>query len=316
MTTSVKYANAAITDATTFRAWGTTVNSLFSAVGLVQTSDTGQIVWASATKATSGSQNQGYEIWRFNDSLQATAPIFFKVEYYTGTNASGNNEELRVTTGTGSNGAGTITGVTSSQTHTGNYGSSTAGSQTNQVLRACFSSGSFVAIADGDASIAANCPFAFVISRTIDSTGASTGEGMYFAWLDQTTWQCKQFNYTTATGYTAAQNLNAAPSWNYYLADDGNTSYVLPHYACIPHPVLVNGLVSVRNAFTYGGPSEGVLFPCILAGSTSHNYLVLGQNFNTGVTRSYAGTTLNNATAVTDWPYSAAWGNNLAVIWE
>lgn len=92
-----------------FRAWGSGLSAALAAVGLVKTADTGQINWGTVLKPAGASTFQGYEIWRFNDSLQATAPVFLKVEF--GSSGSVGNPAVRVTVGKGSDGAGTITGI-------------------------------------------------------------------------------------------------------------------------------------------------------------------------------------------------------------
>jgi len=96
----------------TFRAWGSALSAALAAVGLTQTSDTGQIDWATVTRPGTNTA-AGYEIWRFNDTLQATAPIFIKIEYGTGSLAFA--PQAWLTVGTGSDGSGTITGQSSTR---------------------------------------------------------------------------------------------------------------------------------------------------------------------------------------------------------
>jgi len=94
---------ASSTDAL-LRDWGSKLSAAIQAVGLVKTSDTGQIDW---NTVVNGTMVRGYEIFRFNDTLQATAPIFLKLEY-------GGNSTLvvfKTTVGKGTDGAGNITGV-------------------------------------------------------------------------------------------------------------------------------------------------------------------------------------------------------------
>jgi hypothetical protein len=91
---------------TTFRAWGSALSAAVGAAGCVQTADTGQINWASVTVPGAGSTSAGYEVWRFNDTLQSTAPIYFKLEY--GSSAVTAAGGLWLTVGTGSDGAGNI----------------------------------------------------------------------------------------------------------------------------------------------------------------------------------------------------------------
>ena len=94
-----------------FREWGKAISDQLAAFRWVKTADTGQIDWSTVTTSTALGSVRGYEVWRMNDTLQATAPVFLKIEYSTGT-GSGNAAAPRifVTLGTGANGAGTLTG--------------------------------------------------------------------------------------------------------------------------------------------------------------------------------------------------------------
>lgn len=101
----------ALTTNELFQKWVQMIHKGFTEVGLVQTSDTGQInpetVESPGTSATAG-----YEIWRFNDSNQSSDPIFFKILYGLGTTTS--RPRLSMEFGSGSNGSGSLTGATSS----------------------------------------------------------------------------------------------------------------------------------------------------------------------------------------------------------
>lgn len=94
-------------DTTFFRSWGSAISTALNAVGLVKTADTGQIDWTTVQGTTTTNQKRGYEIWRFADSLQATRPVFIKLEYGSGANTT--NPQIWLTVGTATDGAGTIT---------------------------------------------------------------------------------------------------------------------------------------------------------------------------------------------------------------
>src|SRR6186997_665737 len=91
-----------------FRVWGAYISSKLLAGGMVQTADTGQINWTTVLTPTGINTYAGYEIWRFADALQASAPVYFKIEYGEGSNVDG--PAVRVKFGTGSDGAGNLTG--------------------------------------------------------------------------------------------------------------------------------------------------------------------------------------------------------------
>lgn len=99
-----------------FREWGKAVSDGIRAVGLVQTDDTGQIDWETVTTPTAAGNagtSGGYEIWRFDDALQATHPVFIKLEYGKGnaTSASNASPVMWVTIGRGTDGAGNVSQV-------------------------------------------------------------------------------------------------------------------------------------------------------------------------------------------------------------
>jgi hypothetical protein len=95
---------------TPFRAWGLAWSTALQAADALQkTTDTGQIDWSTVTGPTVANTVSGFEMYRFKDSLQSTAPIFLKVEYGNGSTAA--NGQMWFTVGTGSDGAGAITGT-------------------------------------------------------------------------------------------------------------------------------------------------------------------------------------------------------------
>jgi hypothetical protein len=122
MTTLTYSAAVNHTTTTGFRAWGSGLSSNLTAAGLVKTTDTGQINWTTVNRPTVLNTVGGYEIWKLPDSS-----IFFKIEY--GTGAAADYPLIFITSGTGSNGTGTITGAISSQTAIASNRASTSTTQ-------------------------------------------------------------------------------------------------------------------------------------------------------------------------------------------
>jgi len=98
---------------TTYRAWGLGFSNAFKAVGLIQTANTGQVNWATVSLPTTGVITRDYEIFRFNDALQATRPVFIRISY--GTSNVGDRPFLSVRAGTATDGAGNLTGLISNE---------------------------------------------------------------------------------------------------------------------------------------------------------------------------------------------------------
>jgi len=177
-TQSVLIAQDTSTDAA-WRVWGLAIHNALVALGtLVQTADTGQANWATATRA-----GTAYEMWRFNDALQSTAPVYIKFLFGT----SGSQPQLTIQATTGTNGAGTLTGngtfawaanLTFTATAQQYYFSSTT-SRLTMWMEADASHG-----AGGNGAI-------WTFERPHDNAGAETGTGIVgaFAWNGTSTYQ-------------------------------------------------------------------------------------------------------------------------------
>ena len=148
--------------------WPGKIENLLSIGGWIQTSDTGQTLAINMTAATSGNQVRGYQIWRMADSLQSTSPVFMKLEFCSGAGAT--QPTLKVTIGSGSDGAGNITTVYISQvaSYTGATGSGAASfigsASTNRI---CF----YIGVGSGGQII-------LFVERTKDTAGADTSDGV------------------------------------------------------------------------------------------------------------------------------------------
>ena len=90
-----------------FRADCLAIHNALIAGGLVQTSDTGQTDFTTNVRANGGTTG-GYTMYRFNDVHQSSWPLFLKIEWYqTVVGRLGFSYSI----GTGTNGAGTLSGV-------------------------------------------------------------------------------------------------------------------------------------------------------------------------------------------------------------
>lgn len=91
--------------------WKANVKGLHDAliaVGLVQTSDTGQYDVNAIAAVPAQNASGGYTMYRFNDSLAGSAPIYLRIDWFT-VNAATLKPSVRFSVGQGSNGAGVLT---------------------------------------------------------------------------------------------------------------------------------------------------------------------------------------------------------------
>jgi hypothetical protein len=178
-----------------FRLIGGGISTALAAIGFVKTADTGQINWATVVLPVAASTKKGYEIWRFNDTLQATAPIFVRIDY--GSSVSGATVfGMWFTVGKGSDGAGNITGTILASTAAGYSGGGT-GTFTN-----------YLSSADGSAMIFAltpsssGGPLIAVIERSRNPAGAATATGFTYLFKNAASSiaTVTAYNYVAATG--------------------------------------------------------------------------------------------------------------------
>jgi hypothetical protein len=211
MTTLSWTSNYDHTNDATFRVWGEELEDKLTLAGLVQTADTGQIDWTTATRSAINTFTSGYSIWTFDDTQQSTAPIYLKIEY--GTGSTNTFPKIRITVGTGSNGTGTLTGT--ALTAARNINGNTTGGTTNRQSFLCVTDG-FMGLMHKTDSGAEG---AFFICRTSDSSGTPNATGALVSWGGNASGvgmsrQSLRFAATaaaytaTATDVTAALGLN------------------------------------------------------------------------------------------------------------
>jgi hypothetical protein len=257
----------------TFQEWVSENTAAFAAAGLVQTADTGQINPGTATRPAVNT-SAGYQIWRFNDTLQGTFPIFIRVEYRTGSSAT--VPAMFMAVGTTTNGAGTLGGVT----YTPAAMASMSNTQVTDTLRSSYWShteGSFGMLWKHEA---ATQEVTVIVSRTFDPvTGAATGDGILSLTLGSTAFGCRVMKVTSPTDVRLSNNVNNAQlcHWPMILT---NSSFVGadPQVALAFIPVNrvtpAIGVVGVRHTEF---PSN-TTFSFTPLGSTSRTYLALSGN--------------------------------------
>lgn len=190
------------------RAWGSGISQALRQVGLLAHTDTGQVDWATVVRPAGQVATEvmfGYEMYRFADALQATAPVFIKIEYgFTVAGAlptyAAGPPHIYVTVGTGTDGVGNLTGLKSARTRlmgnvtpAGNV--ATAGNSVASAVSPVLTSGdgSYVMLALGVTNqpqatmswLAADqypiaLPAFLVIERSRDPGGVPTANGLAF----------------------------------------------------------------------------------------------------------------------------------------
>jgi hypothetical protein len=271
----------------TFRAWGSDFSAKLALAGLVKATDTGQINWATVTRPSANSTAAGYEIWKFGDTLQATAPIFIKLEYGSGIAAS-NLPQMWITVGTGSDGAGTITGQSSGRQTTGLSGGTAGSTVINYPSYFCHAPG-FLGCAFRQGWVVPNT-MGFSIVRYSDDDGTPNGEGFTLHWV--------AFHSTAASNvHQSIQSVRtAATAVTFTAVASGGTYGVWPHSITSSSTTNAGDLQVVpywtatkkfQQEFALCGyldseVSQGSTFSVALKGATARTFIALGPSFGLG----------------------------------
>ena len=280
-----------------FRAWASEFSTNLQAAGLVKTADTGQINFVTVTRPGT-STAAGYEIYRFNDTLQATAPIFFKIEYGTGGSAA--SPGIFLTVGTGTNGAGTLTGTISTRIKCHPSSQNIVSTVTPYNTQMCVKDG-FVGVSmKQGAMVGGRQMIGFLVGRTVDSTGAETATGCAVStYVGSTASGPTNVNFQTQSLTFSPSRVGSQGSYACMVPGDvtaslvGADPQVYQHYGEFP---AVTPLLHWATVMT-GEITAGTTFSVALIGATARTYLSLGQY----------------------WIYGSASGNaghSLAMLWE
>lgn len=252
-----------------FRLWGAEFKASLIAIGLTNTADTGQIDWTTVLNPVSGSA--GYEIWRFNDALQSTKPIFIRFDFGT---LSAGVPGIWVQVGTGSDGAGNLTGLTSVALTPITLPDAIASGVTPYANYFCYSTvvGALtIAWKLGSDGLSAPGRGMCLIGRSCDSSGAPTASGatVYTGGVSPAIAQSIAFG---VAAYNQHQNYGIVVGNVLGSAVGANVQAYL-NWAHYPRVEPVNWACSlISDEF------PRVLFTTPLVGVTAHTYLALGIN--------------------------------------
>lgn len=250
------------------------------AFGMVKTADTGQTLPASLPAFGTTNAFAGYEIFRFNDALQSTAPVYVKIEYGCGPIANGFG--VGITVGSSTDGAGNITGVKSTRLICGCL-AATATPYTSFISGG--PNGFRIALSVGSqtASYFSVCN----IERSKDANGVDTGEGVIIQGYPN--WSCQFLPFTGTIRAPQFYPVIPVPQGTASLADGANIGLV---------PILPFGQTGTvypgNGLMTYYQPDLTALNAIsVTIHGSNHTYMPLGvcviaANFSYWPSFSYA----------------------------
>jgi hypothetical protein len=284
MTTRTWTSSAFVSNNSNFRTVFSDLATYLAEAGLVKETVFGEIDFTTVSYPAAYNTFAGFQIWRFNDSLQATAPIFIKFEYGLGDDVG--SPELRLTVGTGYSGS-TITGVASTvATRNVTAGGQPSVNGDSYPSYLCVNEGFFGLLwkawpNNTDANYTRKF---FAICRTCDSTGAPTaiGAAFYAGYAGPSgssiKWQCLKFSNapavypsTMATLSTTACFCVVPGAVTDSTNEDGNRQAYM-HWMTTPGVSPVFGMCTILLSEI----GRGSTLSLPLVGSVPRTYLSLG----------------------------------------
>lgn len=226
-----------ISNSENFRAWAKMVHKCLEEIGVVNTTDTGQINLSTVETPVANTTNAGYEIWRFNDEQQTEHPVFLKIQY--GRAAEATRARLVVQFGTGTNGAGTLTNPGTEQilTNAGTPGE-------KGMMQGTFKEGEMF------------------FTMSFLTTSATVHQGFWFCRLKHPITKAYTGMFAYGAAATAAAMVTTGQVWN--------TSAWANHVLQVTSPgSLFNGVI-IPGIFYVLGPTNSAPFSafCLVSSTT------------------------------------------------
>lgn len=296
-----------------FRAWGLAHSNALASANpsrLTQTADTGQINWTTVTKPAAQTK-AGYEIWKMTDT--GLPDIYIKIEYGIGAPVAASTCTIWVTIGTGTNGAGTLTGATQAlDVPVAMSSASNANTNANSASYIAAPAGSLVMVVNYGTitgGLAGACAAVLVLDRTRDAAGSPSGVGAVALWCRALTtsfiyFSMYGFNISNPGVVAAKPPISAVPDAT--AMSPASALVLARHYGAIPAVVAIVGALTYLNAEALALTE----FDVTPMGSTSRHYLTLGSAAAGGAATNQSNAGGANAAATNE---QAAC---IAVLWE
>jgi len=273
MTTATSSFIWSVSSAAATKVWIDAANSLLTTVGLVRTTDTGQLDTTTIVSTPAANSTIGYHVYKFPDTLQATTPIIIRLNYSV--NAS-SLLRINIDVGATTNGAGTVAVPLLAMAAAANPASPPA---TAIPSYACYIDGTFTMVLGHNfqaGNFSNNSVAALVVDRARDNTGTALAAGFLAespAFSQATSSQSRSL-YGAGSPATSSAFIPALiPSRNAVGSADGTNINVFRHYMMVP------GVRPSLGALSYFTGELAALTPITVPVlGTNHTYLPMGPS--------------------------------------
>lgn len=274
-----------------------------NASGVNESGSTGVVTIASSVPASNA---YVYEIWQPNDGLTT---FYLKVEY--GNQNGANAPSMRLSIGAGTNGAGTLNGLTVGPQNMASNSATLTSSSTTIQYECNFSgaAGRFGAMMWRNAS-ASQAPGMFAVERSMNSSGVYTGDFVTLyccGWVNNSFfpsgWQTTLVFGIGTTVTTTPRNLSSVAAGAGFIVRFVPTSAFATFNGKQPFDLVSPYVGSFENGTMVGvaaagSLSEGIPFQTTLFGST----------------RTYMPSALGSFSWSGPWPYGGNFPGNTTIL--
>jgi hypothetical protein len=268
---AAKTDNTVVSQSTTdaeFRLWASFIDSIFLLTSCwVDTAAAGSINLATVLKPAVINTSQGFKVYRMNDALQSTAPVFVKIEF--GSGGATTTPSFWFTVGTTHDGSGNLGNILFVRTQLTGATSATASKCIGSADTARVSLGVFLNINN------TTCLW-LSLERTKDAAGADTGTGLLLAFgRGATTHASAYLPFVTSIppstiGLHCLLTNESPSAWD----GDVGVSAMIPMGTAPKQPGMNIILVRALDFADYAGPVVTIY-------GSSHSYQHLGPNVTT-----------------------------------
>jgi hypothetical protein len=285
MTTNTFAGTYAHANDANFQAWATTYYGVLEAM-LTQVPQTGELAYPVVAVRPGALAYAGFRIYKLNDSLGTSNPIYIRVR--VGTAGATTVPQIEVSAGTGVDGAGNLTGAVtatfrgSSTTNSASY-NFPAGSRSSY---ACAVDGAFwFMFCEGNTQVGAMSTWG--VFRSTDTAGAPTATGFHLfhgrgdaanGIAINGNLQCVKMSPATVYGNATTYSIAPGPISR---VSSGGLGGAIEAYLCFYLDPLSKPS-SFMSTIWNGEFSMGTTFSAALVGSTSRTYISVNDQAGRG----------------------------------
>lgn len=242
-----------------FRGWIGFIDTTLTNGGWVNTADTGQTAVASFTAPVAINTAQGYRVYRMDDALQATRPVYMRLDF--GSAGAVNNIGIWITLGPSTDGAGAVNQPWFSSPTSSNAAIQVGSSSAALVLPYSFGSadtGRFSMAFAHNQATSEGFYFFMALERTYGADGEPNGDGLLLMYASASGTNINRYRYLrydeVPQPSVEQENRRVQTEYSPSAASDlVGVSVLFPWYQGLPRQPGMNVLIGRRGDWSSDG---------------------------------------------------------------